>query len=223
MKKYFIGLLFLFFGFALAIPAYSQQHNPPFWNEIQAYKQQDKLNPPSADAILFVGSSSIRLWKNLDQSFPERTVMNRGFGGSTLVDLQRYLSDIVLPYQPKQVVIYSGENDIATGKVGAQEVLERFSQVFEGIRKELPHTHITFISMKPSPSRSRYLAITAEANRLIEKFLQEKARTSYVDVYTPMLDKQGKPREALFVKDMLHMNEQGYQLWTQALEPFLIE
>lgn len=222
MKKYLIGLLFLFLGLVLVNAAYSQQQNPPFWNEIQAYKQHDSLYPPASGAILFVGSSSIRLWKDLAQYFPEHTVMNRGFGGSTLPDLQRYLADIVLPYQPKQVVIYSGENDVATGKVGAQEVLERFRQVFETIRKELPQTHITFISMKPSPSRARYLGITAEANALIEKFLQEQTRASYVDIYTPMLDEQGKPRPELFVKDMLHMNEQGYQIWAQALEPYLL-
>lgn len=222
MKKYLSVLLFLCLGFVFINPAYSQQR-PPFWNEIQAYKQHDSLYPPPTGAILFVGSSSIRLWKDLAQDFPEHTVINRGFGGSTLPDLQRYLADIVLPYQPKQVVIYSGENDVATGKVGAQEVLERFSQIYRVIRKELPQTHITFISMKPSPSRARYLAITAEANALIEKFLQEQTGTSFVDIYTPMLDKQGKPRPELFVKDMLHMNGQGYGIWTRALEPFLIK
>ncbi len=224
MKSCFTLLLLLLIIGALALPAFGQLvSSPPFWKEIEAFKKRDRQSFPPEEGILFVGSSSIRLWKDLEQHFPDYAVINRGFGGSTLLDLQRYLPDIVLPYQPRQVVIYSGENDIAMNKINAQEVLARFKVVFDGIRQALPNANITFISIKPSPSRARFLPITTEANALIKAFLKDKPHTNFVDIYSLMLDKQGKPQPRLFVADSLHMNSAGYEIWARALAPYLTD
>ncbi|WP_266204695.1 SGNH/GDSL hydrolase family protein [Pontibacter kalidii] len=222
MRKIYTYFALLFI--LLALPnAQAQQSNPPFWKEIQAFKQQDSQQMPPQDAILFVGSSSIKLWKNLQEMFPKHTVINRGFGGSNLLDLKRYLNDIVIPYQPKQIVIYSGENDIAGGSVQAPEVLERFQDVFQGIRQELPQVPVVFVSIKPSPSRIQYKPIIEESNRLIKAYLQTQPKTRYVDVYEPMLQANGKPKPEIFTKDSLHMNQQGYQIWRKKIKSSLIK
>ncbi len=176
---------------------------------------------PPKQAILFVGSSSFRMWHNMQQMLPEYTVINRGFGGSNLLDLKRYLQDIVFPYKPKQIVIYSGENDIASGTVGAQEVLERFDDVFWAIRAELPDVPVVYVSIKPSPDRERYMPVMQASNELIKHFLKDKPGTSYADVYKPMLQKNGRPRPDIFIQDNLHMNEKGYAIWVKALKPHL--
>jgi lysophospholipase L1-like esterase len=210
--------------FCLALEgAQAQQNEPPFWNEIQAFKKQDKKQMPPKNAILFVGSSSIRMWDQLEEMFPEQQVINRGFGGSTLLDLQRSLPDIVLPYEPKQIVIYAGENDIATGTVQAQEVLQRFKEVFQEIRQEIPQVPIVFVSIKPSPSRIEYKPIMKEANKLIRQYLEEEPKTAYVDVYSPMLLPNGKPRPDIFIQDSLHLNNKGYQIWQKQLSPYLVK
>ncbi|MBF9253701.1 G-D-S-L family lipolytic protein [Pontibacter sp. 172403-2] len=220
-------LLHLLTGLLLAcfiLPAAkAQQQNLPFWNEIQQFKQQDSLQMPPKNAILFVGSSSIRMWDNLQQAFPKYTVINRGFGGSTLLDLKRYLNDIVFPYQPKQIVIYSGENDIATDTVQAPEVLERFKDVYQSIRKELPRVPLVFISIKPSPSRKQYNAIVQEANNLIRAYIRQQPNIKFADVYPRMLGSNNKPKPEIFLQDSLHMNNNGYRIWTKVITPYLIK
>ncbi|MCX2741019.1 SGNH/GDSL hydrolase family protein [Pontibacter anaerobius] len=224
MRKLSLHLAILIAAF-LAMPsmAQSQQAAPPFWNEIEAFKQQDSVQMPPENAILFVGSSSIRMWKNLQEMFPKHTLINRGFGGSNLLDLERYLNDIVFPYQPKQIVIYSGENDIASDTVQAQEVLERFQSVFQQIRGKMPQVPVVFVSIKPSPSRIKYNPIIVEANELIKQYLKTQPKTKYADVYTPMLRANGKPKPEIFIQDSLHMNQQGYQIWQKKITPYLIK
>jgi lysophospholipase L1-like esterase len=127
----------------------------------------------------------------------------------------------VIPYNPKQIVIYSGENDIAGGNVQAPEVLERFQDVFQSIRQELPQVPVVFVSIKPSPSRIKYTPIIEESNKLIKQYLKKQPKTRYVDVYKPMLRKNGKPMPEIFTKDSLHMNQQGYQIWQKKIAPYL--
>ncbi|WP_299758302.1 SGNH/GDSL hydrolase family protein [uncultured Pontibacter sp.] len=218
MHKYF----FLIVALLWQLQAQAQT-NPPFWNEIQEFKKQDGVQMPPKNAILFVGSSSIRMWKNMQEMFPKHTVVNRGFGGSNLLDLQRYLNDIVFPYQPKQIVIYSGENDIASDTVQATEVLERFKTVFQEIRQEMPQVPVVFVSIKPSPSRAKYKPIIVEANKQIHEYLKSQPNTKYVDVFTPMLQPNGKAKPEIFTQDSLHMNQQGYQIWRKKIKPYLIK
>ncbi|RIJ34469.1 GDSL-type esterase/lipase family protein [Pontibacter oryzae] len=223
MKK--LVTLFVILCVALLIPpaVQAQQSTPPFWSEIREFKQQDSAQMPPANAILFVGSSSVRMWKNLQEMFPKHTVINRGFGGSNLLDLQRYLNDIVFPYQPKQIVIYSGENDIASDTVQAPEVLNRFKTVFEQIRREMPQVPIAFVSIKPSPSRLKYKPIIEEANQLICAYLKKQTKARYVDVYSKMMLPNGRPKPQIFIQDSLHMNQQGYQIWKKEITPYLIK
>lgn len=194
-----------------------------FAKEIDAFKDADRIQSPAKNAIVFVGSSSFRMWKDLQQDFPGHVVINRGFGGSSLPHLIDYADEIVIPYEPKQVVIYCGENDFTSDTVTSEIVVDRFKTLFSLLRKELPRAKITFVSMKPSPSRQRFMPEMAAANASIRDFLKKQRRASYVNIWDPMLGEKGAPRPELFLKDMLHMNERGYAIWQEALEPHLLK
>ncbi len=217
VKAFLIALLvvqcFNFSGFA--------QQVPPFFNEIEAFKKQDAINPPPKNAILFVGSSSFKGWTNVQGAFPGYTIINRGFGGSSLPDAIRYAPDIIIPYQPQQVVIYVGENDFPADGVTAEIVYDRFTTLFEIIRKGLPKAHILFISFKPSPSRMKYLPEMVKGNAMIKNYLKNYRRTDYVDVYSKMLLTDGTPMPDIFKADKLHMTEAGYAIWQKEIKPFL--
>jgi lysophospholipase L1-like esterase len=202
----------------------SQDNKMPFGEEIQAFKKTDHERFPPKNAILFVGSSSFKLWNNIESYFPGYTVFNRGFGGSSLPDVIQYSNEIIVPYQPKQIIIYCGENDIASSdSVSAAVVLQRFTQLFESIRQHLPGVSIVFVSIKPSPSRSHLMPVMEEANLKIKEFLSKDPNTAFVDVYHLMLDKEGKPRKELFGPDNLHMKPEGYKIWQKAITPFLLK
>jgi len=214
MKRLFTSLLVCISFFVCA-------QEPPFWDEIQSFKTGDSLQPPPENAIVFVGSSSFRMWKDLQDAFPRHVVINRGFGGSSLPHVIDYADEIVIPYKPKQVVIYCGENDFMNDTVTSKIVSDRFITLFDQLRKELPSTEIVFVSMKPSPSRQRLMTEIDAANDAIRNFLQSKKRAAYVDIWDDMLDKNGAPRKELFLKDMLHMNAAGYAIWQKAIAPHL--
>jgi lysophospholipase L1-like esterase len=198
------------------------QTNPPFFKEIEAFKKMDQNNPPQKGAILFVGSSSFTNWKDVQNYFPEYAIINRGFGGSSLPDVIRYAPDVIYPYQPSQVVIYCGENDFTTSQnTNADTVLIRFSKLFGMIRKEIPRAHILFVSIKPSPSRAKYMPEMVKANELIRKYLKRRSRTGFVDVYNKMLLEDGSPMPDIFLGDKLHMNKNGYAIWQKAILPYL--
>jgi lysophospholipase L1-like esterase len=190
-------------------------------SEIAAFEAQDKATPPPAGAILFVGSSSIRLWDGLKEAFPGKPVIQRGFGGSEISDVIRYLPRVVYPYGPKQIVLYAGDNDIAQGKLSARDVYGRFTTFYALVRKQHPTATISFIAIKPSPSRRQFMAAQTEANTLIKKYLSAQKYASFIDVYTPMLNASGQPRPELFQADSLHLNTQGYELWKQVVGPAL--
>ena len=210
----------LFFIFLLNITTTAQ----PFINDIRAFKKQDSISFPPKDAILFVGSSSFTKWKDVQNYFPGYTIINRGFGGSVLSDVIRYESDIIFPYQPKQIVIYCGENDVAssdtiTGKI----VLERFKQLFNDIRVQFPKTTITFISLKPSPLRWQIKERIIETNALIKKYLKKKKNTSFINIWNSMLTAAGTPMPDIFIEDRLHMNAKGYAIWQKIIAPYLLK
>lgn len=193
----------------------------PFWKEISTFKTADSIDAPAKNAIVFIGSSSFRMWKNIQQDFPEHTIINRGFGGSSLPHVIAYADEIVIPYEPKQVVVYCGENDFMADTVTSEIVVDRFKTLFHLLRKEVPKAEILFVSMKPSPSRQRLMPEINKANQSIQKFLEKQRKGTYVNIWDPMLDPDGNPRKELFLKDMLHMNEKGYAIWKEALAPHL--
>ena len=179
---------------------------------------------PPTNAILFVGSSSFARWQDVGNYFPEYTIINRGFGGSILTDVIRYTYDIILPYQPKQVVIYCGENDLASvDSISSVEAYNRLKTLFGMIRTNLPKTNIAFISMKPSPSRANVQYKMKEANKLIKTFISAQINASFIDIYDAMLDNKGQMREELYVSDRLHMKPAGYAIWKKAITPFLLK
>jgi lysophospholipase L1-like esterase len=223
MPKHFLSLLFLIVIGSFTVSVIAQNNKPPFFDQITAFKRNDSIRPPVKDPIVFVGSSSFAMWRNMNDMFKGYPVLNRGFGGSTLVDVQRYLNDIVIPYRPKQVIIYAGENDIASGNVDATLVTERFKTVFHQIRQKLPGVPIVFIAMKPSPSREKFLPIIMQGNRMINNFLYQQKNAGFVDIYPKMLDASGKPNQELFLEDNLHMNEKGYEIWRAAILPYLLK
>jgi lysophospholipase L1-like esterase len=220
--KNFFRLLF-FFLLLLQIPEVrAQQEKFPFWNDVQAFKKQDSIQPPFQHAILFVGSSSFTNWKDVKNYFPGYTIINRGFGGSSLPDVIRYADDIIFPYNPKQIVIYCGENDLAASDtVTGEMVFKRFIILFNLIRKKLPGVPVVFISLKPSPSRWQLRNKMIKANTEIKNFLKKKPKTAFVDVYHKMLGTDGKPIKDIFLEDNLHMNKKGYAIWQKAIELYL--
>jgi lysophospholipase L1-like esterase len=222
MKKICKGLALL--GFFVIIFTGLRAQQPPFYNDIQAFKQKDSAQPPAKHAILFVGSSSFTKWTDVQAYFPGYPVLNRGFGGSSLPDVIRYAGDIIFPYQPKQIVIYCGENDLAASDtVTAAMVVERFTSLFGMIRKSLGAVPVLFVSLKPSPSRSRLFPKMKEVNAQIKSFLLKNKKTAFADVYAKMLDANGEPMHDIFLDDKLHMNAKGYAIWKEVIGPYLIK
>jgi lysophospholipase L1-like esterase len=204
----------------VATTAVHQQ--PPFWNEIAEFRRQDSIQRPPSGAILFVGSSSFRLWPNIQSYFPGYPIINRGFGGSSFPDVIRYAGEIIFPYHPKQIVIYCGDNDLAfSDSVTATMVYNRFVRLYDLIRSRLKEVDIDFISIKPSPSRQKLMPRMEEANDMIRDFMATRSHAAFVDVYHSMLNAQGQPIDSFFLNDKLHMNEKGYKVWQQILQPYL--
>ena len=197
---------------------------PPFWSDIQNFKKQDSVAFPPKDAILFIGSSSFTMWKGVQDSFPGYTIVNRGFGGSTLLDQLRYDDDIIFPYKPKQIVIYCGENDLASSDtVTAAMVFDRFKELFKNVREKFSDMPVAYISMKPSPSRRHLFSKMREGNQLIKDFLASQKNGVFIDIHQPMLDQDGEPIPELFLDDSLHMNAKGYAIWKKEIQPYLIK
>ncbi|MFN2515166.1 MAG: SGNH/GDSL hydrolase family protein [Pyrinomonadaceae bacterium] len=187
---------------------------------IKTFEEADKTKPPAKGAVLFIGSSSIRLWKGLREDFPRARVINRGFGGSHIEDSVDFADRIVFRYRPRLIVLYAGDNDIESGKSPAV-VFADFKKFVAVVHQKLPRTRIAFISIKPSPARWHLAEKVKEANRLIKDFTETQRRLDYIDVFRPMLGKDGKPRAELFVQDRLHMNEAGYILWRSIVAPYI--
>ena len=190
----------------------------PFADEIAAFEAADRREPPTTGGVLFVGSSSIRLWPRLGDDFPGISVLQRGFGGSQLSDVVRYAPRIVIPYRPRLIVLYAGDNDLWEGK-SADSVFRDYQAFVTLVHRALPETRIAYISIKPSGSRWAVADKMRAANAMIREHAARDPRLSYVDVFTPMLDSSGNPREDLFVADRLHLNDKGYALWREILRP----
>jgi lysophospholipase L1-like esterase len=218
--KSFITLLFILFLGSMA----GAQSAPTFWADIVAFKKKDSATPPPQSPILFVGSSSFTRWTNIEAAFPGYPILNRAFGGSTLKDVIRYSYDVILPYKPKQVLIYCGENDLASAdSISTDEVLRRVQTLFAIIRTNLPQTRISFVSIKPSPVRGGIQDKVRAANRMIGKFMKKQKRADFIDIYDAMLDASGAMREELYVGDRLHMKPEGYAIWQRILQPYLLQ
>jgi lysophospholipase L1-like esterase len=198
----------------------SAQVGGRFEAEVAAYEAADRLSPPPSGATVFVGSSSIRLW-DLARSFPDLPTINRGLVGSQLADAVRYADRIVVPYRPRSVVVYAGDNDIDGGAT-SEQVAVQFERFVRVVRARLPDVRIVFIGIKPSLQRWDVVERVRLANALIRAYATHDDRVAFVDIDQAMLGWDERPRGGLFVPDGLHLSAEGYQLWTTLLRPLLI-
>ena len=206
-----IALLLVLF----ALSALGQTTNR--WDkDIAAFEAQDRTNPPPIGAILFIGSSSIRLWKTLAEDLPDHKVINRGFGGSQIDDSIHFVDRMVVPYQPKRIVMYAGGNDINGGKT-PEQVASDFKAFVAKVHAKLPDTKIAYISIAPNPARWAQVERVKGANGLIREFTTTDKRLSFIDVFPHMLGNDGMPLPDIFVDDRLHMNEKGYAIWKKVV------
>ena len=217
MKKIF-ALLFTF----LMLFIIKAQVKPAFWNDIEHFKEINKENPPPKNAILLLGSSSFTMWKDVADYFPGKPIINRGFGGSSLNDLNFYSDELLKPYSPKQIIIYCGENDFAGNeRLTARQVFNRYRHFYTEIRKYHPTIQVDYISTKLSPSREKLWPQFNAANSFIKKFMDKKKNAAYIDMTKAMNDENGRTRKDLFLEDMLHMKPNGYEIWAKEMKPFL--
>ncbi len=219
MKRY-CKIYFILFICFRAATSFAQ----PFAQEIAQFRSEDAVyySFKGQHPIVFAGSSSFRMWKNIEKDFAGYPILNRGFGGSTLPDVIRYADDVITKYNPRQVVIYCGENDLASSDtVTALEVFNRFKTLHGIIKGKFPATPVLFVSIKPSPSRIHLLQKVKDANKLISGFLGGDDK--YIDIFSSMMNKDGSIMKELFIEDQLHMNKQGYAIWERIIKPYLIK
>jgi lysophospholipase L1-like esterase len=203
----------------VAVPAAAQQSDR--WEKtISAFEAADKTNPPAKGGIVFVGSSTIRLW-DVATHFPDLKIINRGFGGSDLADSVRYVDRLVLKHEPRLVVVYAGDNDIGGGRLSEQVAVD-FERFVRAVHAKLPQTRILYLAIKPSILRWLQYDRMRAANEAIRAICERDDRLGYLDFGGAMLGWDEKPRKELFVEDGLHLSAQGYQLWTTMIRPFLI-
>ena len=194
---------------------------PARWEkEIAAYEAADRANPPAKRGIVFIGSSTIKLWKTLASDFPDHHVLNRGFGGSQIVHATHFADRIVIPYAPRMVVLRAGGNDIHAGK-SAEQVFADYQAFVAKVRAALPDTEIVYISMCPAPVRWDERDTNKQANTLIEEFAKRTPGLKYVETYDMSVNPDGTAREELFVKDRLHFNGAGYKILADLVRPAL--
>jgi hypothetical protein len=220
MKKHFF-LCFLFLTLFCRV-LYSQSKSPVrvitgktpvgFESEINDFLRQDSASFPFYGAYLFTGSSTIRKWKNLESDFKEITLIQRGFGGSNIKALDYYTDYIVIPYKPRIIVVYEGDNDLAEG-MSPREFTSLCDTFITKVHQELPNTMIWFLSVKPSFARKQQLAMQDEANKELKKLTKEREKTGFIDIRPLMYDKDGNLRKDFFESDSLHVNSSCYKVW----------
>ena len=205
----------------LAFPVLGQsQHDSAFNNEVNAIIQKyDSIWDSSQETIVFTGSSSVRMWKNIQELFPEHQIINSGFGGSQTIDLLDFTNELILNYKPAKVFIYEGDNDISANKK-SKEILDAFATIVAQIKNQNSQTKIVLISPKPSIVRWHLKRKYKKLNRKLKRFCKRDENIEFADVWNIMLDKK-RLRTELFIEDGLHMNAQGYDLWYAILKNYL--
>jgi lysophospholipase L1-like esterase len=211
-------LLALCLALLATVPAYA---DPAKWlKEVTTYEAADAKKAPAKGGIVFIGSSSIRLWKTLKEDFPKHNVIGRGIGGSQIEDSVYYADRLIFPYEPRLVVLYAGGNDINAGKT-ADQVVADFEAFVAKVRSKLPNTEIAYISIAGNPKRWAQVETIKEANRRIEEITKKAKGLKFIDTFSKMMGPDGTPKPDIFVADQLHMNPKGYAIWTEVVTPFL--
>jgi lysophospholipase L1-like esterase len=211
MKKLILLLSILF------ISANTIAQENQFTNEIKAFRKQDSIQKPNDGMLLFIGSSSFRLWKDVKSDFNNTNILNRAFGGATLLDLIYFQNDVVLKYKPKKIFIYCGENDIASSeKVTPKMVFKRYKTFYKTLRKQFPETPIIFVSLKPAISRWHMKDRMMATNKLISQFMKGKKNATFINIWDDMIE-NGEPKKDIYIQDNLHMNAKGYAIWVEKM------
>lgn len=191
-----------------------------FEGEVVALEARAQRTPAPKGGVLLYGSSSFRLWTDAEARFPRHLVVNQGFGGSQLSDLNEYFERLVVPASPRLLLIYGGDNDLASGK-SPQRVLSDFQKLIGLVRTYLPRTRVGFVAIKPSPSRLALLGAQREANQLVRRYARTLRRVDFLDVAGPLIGSDGNPDASFFLGDRLHLNRAGYDRWMEVLGPYV--
>lgn len=201
--------------------------NDPNAGEINAFQDADKKQMPPQNAVLFLGSSSIRLWETLARDFPEIPVINRGFGGSLIQDSVHVADRIVYPYKPKIIVFFAGTNDLDYGNKSPEQAANDFKTLATNVHQNLPDTRIVYLSINPTNARWKQEDKVVETNKLIRTFIEKTnsptQKLNFIDSHSALLGPDGKPQAALLREDGLHLNAKGYEEWTKIIHPLVIE
>lgn len=214
------GRICLAISLALSLFAFGLGQEPRFEKDIQAFEAQDAQMPPPPGGVVFVGSSSIRLWKTVSEDFPGTPCINRGFGGSEVIDSVRFARRIVTPYRPSLVVFFAGTNDLAAGK-SPETVAADFFEFVRIVKEDVPGVRVAYISITPAPLRWSRVPEMRRANALIQARCLAEPDLLFVDVFRQMLGPGGVARPELFTSDRLHMNDAGYEVWRAAVRPVI--
>lgn len=209
-------LIILFLQFFFFQETFSQQ--VPFQEEVNQLTAKIDSIGWEKESIVFTGSSSIRMWKNLQEEFPNVPIINTGFGGSQASDLLTHLEALVLRYEPVAVFIYEGDNDVNAGK-NLEVIMKDLDQILQQLNEYRDGISVYFIGAKPSPSRWQLKTDYEAFNKALERYGQGMINATYVNVWDPMLDASGNPRPELFLEDMLHMKPEGYKIWKEHMSP----
>ncbi|HMV10329.1 MAG TPA: SGNH/GDSL hydrolase family protein [Cyclobacteriaceae bacterium] len=213
------ALLSICFCVTIALPA---QEKHVFENEVKALVLRDSLITNRKDIILFTGSSSIRMWTDLEKDFADKNVLNRAFGGSTMRDLLYFADQLIVPYNPKTIFIYEGDNDLGFANATSQQILASADSLLTIIRAKLPSSvRIYFISPKPSIARWHLKDQYVQFNKDLQTWTNSKKNVYFIDVWSKMLDADGSLRKDLFIEDGLHMNRKGYDIWRDTLRKYV--
>lgn len=214
-----VSLLFL--GVVIVCTSHAQNDHP-FEKEVQELTQQDSLIKKKQGIILFTGSSSIRLWTDLESDFKGKNVLNRGFGGSTMRDLLHFADELIIAYNPRTIFIYEGDNDIGFANRTPKEIIATADSLVKVIRTKLPpHVKVYFISPKPSIARWNLKDEYVSFNKKFKIWAQSKKNVYFIDVWSAMINADGTIRKELFLEDDLHMNRAGYHVWLAQIRPFV--
>jgi hypothetical protein len=195
--------------------------SPEKWEkEIAAFEEQDRKNPPRKGDIVFIGSSSIRMWKTLAEDFPHHRVVNCGFGGSEVSDSVFFADRVIFPHEPRMIVLYAGGNDINSRKT-PERVLSDVKAFVEKVRAKLPNVEIAYISIAGNPARWKQIEDVRKANALVAEYCAQTPKMKFIDVFPAMMGPDGLPKPDIFIADNLHMNAAGYKIWTEVVGKYL--
>lgn len=199
--------------------------DPLVWEaDIAAFEAEARRRPPPADAVVFVGSSSIRLWDSLADDMAPIPVIQRGFGGAKLNDTVYYADRLVNAYQPAGVVVFAGSNDMTPGDTKPpQQLLESYQQFVARVRADKPDLPIYYIGITPSPRRWDIWPQAKAVNAAIEEYSLRTPGLFYIETGHALMNSQGKPDAENYMFDGLHLSDQGYRVWTSIIRPRLLQ